>query len=64
MLDQQKVCENVKVGVERLMAGQMSAAEFETFVAKSTQELDELIATKAKADERRRWEDLNWRTMY
>jgi hypothetical protein len=60
MLDQQKVCEDVKAGVERLVAGQMSTTEFEAFVAKSNAELDKLAVEK----ERQAWEDLNWRTMY
>lgn len=60
MLDKQKACENVKAGVERLMAGQMSATEFQFWLAKSNQELDQLMVEK----ERRDWDDLNWRTMY
>ena len=42
------------------MAGQMSATEFQFWLAKSNQELDQLMVEK----ERRDWEDLNWRTMY
>lgn len=44
------VAEQVKVGVEKLLAGEMSAEDFETFVKESNEKLDALAAEKRSAE--------------
>lgn len=49
-MQEQQVVEQIRDGVQRLVEGTMDKAEWATFLAKSTEELDELAAEKRSAD--------------
>lgn len=63
-MSEQQIIEQIKDGVQRLVDGKMDRAEFQEFIKTSNTALDQLMVEKAVVDERRAWEDLNWRTMY
>jgi hypothetical protein len=59
METKQATLENIKDTVQAWLDGKVDAKAFDEFLKTSNAKLDEL-----KAEERRRWEDLNWKTMY